>query len=188
MLTYFSNDFRIGLKIIFENEPYAIESSEFVKPGKGQAFVRVKMRRLLTGARIEKTFKSTDSLQCADVKDINLIYLYNDNDFFYFMHPKNFEHFQINKKNMGESIKWMQTNLECTVTLWNNTPIIVQPPKFIEIKIINTDPGLKGDTVVSGGKLATLITGAVIKVPLFIKTGEIIKVNTRSGEYVSRIK
>ncbi|MBK4775659.1 elongation factor P [Candidatus Pantoea edessiphila] len=188
MITYFSNNFRNGLKIIFDNEPYAIESSEFVKPGKGQAFVRVKMRRLLTGTRIEKTFKSTDSLQSADIMDTKLIYLYNDNEFYYFMYPENFEHLQVHKKTIGESTKWMQENVEYIITLWNETPINIQVPKFIEVKIIRTDPGLKGDTVGTSSKLAILSTGAVIKVPLFLKTGETIKVDTRSGEYVSRIK
>ncbi|MBK4765274.1 MAG: elongation factor P [Pantoea sp. Brub] len=188
MPKYFSNNFRIGIKIIFENEPYNIESSEFVKPGKGQAFVRVKMRRLLTGTRIEKTFKSNDSAQVADVIDINLTYLYTDKVFYYFMHPKNFEQFQINKKVVGETQKWIQTNTEYTITLWNNIPICVQPPNFIDIKIITTEPSLKGDTINTGNKLATLSTGAIVKVPLFIQVGEFIKVDTRSGQYVSRIK
>ncbi|PPI88590.1 elongation factor P [Candidatus Pantoea edessiphila] len=184
----FSNDLRSGLKIIIDNEPYSIESSEFVKPGKGQAFVRVKMRRLLTGTRIEKTFKSNDSFQCADITDINLIYLYNDNDFYYFMHPDNFEHFQVNKKIIGETNKWMQINIEYIITLWDNVPINIKAPNFIEVKIIKTEQSLKGDTVGTSNKLAVLETGAIIKVPLFLKVGEIIKVDTRSGEYVSRIK
>ncbi|PPI86536.1 elongation factor P [Candidatus Pantoea edessiphila] len=188
MFSYSSNDLRSGLKIIFDNEPCAIESSEFIKPGKGQSFVRVKMRRLLTGTRIEKTFKSTDSFKCADVTETDLIYLYHDHYFYYFMHPENFEHFQVNQKTIGESSKWMQTNLICNVTLWNGLPIIVQPPKFIELKIIKTDLGLKGDTVNNSSKVATLSNGAVIKVPFFLKIGEIIKVDTRSGEYVSRVK
>ncbi|MXP51078.1 elongation factor P [Pantoea sp. SoEX] len=188
MVNYVSNDLRAGLKIIFDNEPYTIEYSEFVKPGKGQAFVRVKMRRLLTDTRVEKTFKSTDYFQSADISDTNLIYLYNDNEFYYFMHPENFEHFQVNKKTMGDTTKWMQTNICYIITLWNNIPINIQPPNFIEAKIIKTDPGLKGDSIGTTSKFATLSTGAVIKVPLFLKIGETIKVDTRSGEYVSRIK
>ena len=153
MATYLSNDFRSGLKIMFEGEPYAIESSEFVKPGKGQAFARVKMRRLLTGTRVEKTFKSTDSAEGADVVDMTL-----------------------------------QDNAECIVTLWNNKAIAVQAPNFIEAEVIETDPGLKGDTAGTGGKPAKLATGAVVKVPLFVQIGEVVKVDTRSGEYVSRVK
>lgn len=188
MATYFSNDFRAGLKIIFEGEPYTIESSEFVKPGKGRAFVRVKMRRLLTGSRIEKTFKSTDSAESADIKDMMLQYSYNDSDFYYFMHTETFEQYQVEAKVLGEVQKWLQDNAECIVTLWNDKPITVQPPNFIESQIIDTDPGLKGDTAGTSGKPATISTGAVIKVPLFIQIGEVVKVDTRSGEYVSRVK
>ena len=188
MATYSSNDFRPGLKIMFEGEPYAIESSEFVKPGKGQAFARVKMRRLLTGSRVEKTFKSTDSAEGADVVDTNLNYLYNDGEFYHFMHPESFEQFQVEEKTVSDAAKWLQDNAECIVTLWNGRPIAVQPPNFIEAEVIETDPGLKGDTAGTGGKPAKLSTGAVVKVPLFVQIGEVVKVDTRSGEYVSRVK
>ncbi|EIC00209.1 elongation factor P [Pantoea sp. Bo_2] len=188
MATYSSNDFRPGLKIMFEGEPYAIESSEFVKPGKGQAFARVKMRRLLTGSRVEKTFKSTDSAEGADVMDTNLSYLYNDGEFYHFMHQESFEQFPVEEKTVGEAAKWLQDNAECIVTLWNGRPIAVQPPNFIEAEIVETDPGLKGDTAGTGGKPAKLSTGAVVKVPLFVQEGEVVKVDTRSGEYVSRVK
>lgn len=188
MATYSGNDFRPGLKIIFDGEPYAIESSEFVKPGKGQAFSRVKMRRLLTGTRLEKTFKSTDSFESADVIDTNMNYLYNDGAFYYFMSPDTFEQIQADLKTVSHISKWLQNNSECTVTLWNNHPISIQPPNFISVTVTNTDPGLKGDSASAGGKLATLSTGAVVRVPLFIKIGEIVRIDTRSGEYVSRIK
>ncbi|NJD00466.1 elongation factor P [Candidatus Erwinia dacicola] len=188
MATYSSNYFRPGLKIMFEGEPYAIESSEFVKPGKGQAFARVKMRRLLTGSRVEKTFKSTDSAEGADVVDTNLNYLYNDGKFFHFMHPETFEQHFVEAKTVGYAAKWLLDNAECIVTLWNGKPIQVLPPNFVELEITDTDPGLKGDTAGTGGKPATLSTGAVVKVPLFVQIGEVIKVDTRSGEYVSRVK
>ena len=170
MATYYSNDFRAGLKIMLDGEPYAVEASEFVKPGKGQAFARVKLRRLLTGTRVEKTFKSTDSAEGADVVDMNLTYLYNDGEFWHFMNNETFD------------------QAECIVTLWNGQPISVTPPNFVELEIVDTDPGLKGDTAGTGGKPATLSTGAVVKVPLFVQIGEVIKVDTRSGEYVSRVK
>ena len=188
MATYSSNDFRPGLKIMFEGEPYAIESSEFVKPGKGQAFARVKMRRLLTGSRVEKTFKSTDSAEGADVVDTNLNYLYNDGEFYHFMHQESFEQFPVEEKTVSDAAKWLQDNAECIVTLWNGRPIAVQPPNFIEAEVVETDPGLKGDTAGTGGKPAKLSTGAVVKVPLFVQEGEVVKVDTRSGEYVSRVK
>ncbi len=188
MTTYSSNDFYSGLKIIFEGEPYTIESSEFVKPGKGQAFARVKMRRLLTGARVEKTFKSTDYYEAADIIDTTMHYLYNDGSFYHFMHPENFDQHQIEKKLVAEVAKWLQYNTKCIITLWNNHPIVVQPPNFIEIKVTHADPGLKGDTTGSSWKLATLSTGAVVRVPLFIQIGETIRVNTRYGTYISRVK
>ncbi|MXP56762.1 elongation factor P [Pantoea sp. Mhis] len=188
MTVYVSNDFHPGLKIIFEGEPYSIESSEFVKPGKGQAFVRVKMRRLLTGSRVEKTFKSTDSADGADIKEITLLYSYNDGAFSYFMHPKTYEQYQVEEKILHEAQKWLQTNVECIVTFWNDKPISIRPPNFIETYIINTEPGLKGDSTTSSSKLAILSTGAIIKVPLFIQTGDLVKVDTRSGEYISRVK
>ncbi|EXU74320.1 MULTISPECIES: elongation factor P [Erwinia] len=188
MATYSSNDFRPGLKIMFEGEPYAVESSEFVKPGKGQAFARVKMRRLLTGSRVEKTFKSTDSAEGADVVDTNLNYLYNDGEFYHFMHPETFEQHPVEAKTVGDAAKWLLDNAECIVTLWNGKPIQVLPPNFVELEVVDTDPGLKGDTAGTGGKPATLSTGAVVKVPLFVQIGEVIKVDTRSAEYVSRVK
>lgn len=188
MATYSSNDFRPGLKIMFESEPYSIESCEFVKPGKGQAFTRVKMRRLLTGARVEKTFKSPDTCECADVIDANMTYLYGGSGFYHFMCSKTFEQIQVEEKTASDTVKWLQNNAECVITLWNGRPIAVQPPNFIEAEITNTDPGLKGDTAGSSNKPAILSTGAIVKVPLFIQIGEVVRVDTRSGEYVARVK
>ena len=168
MATYYSNDFRAGLKIMLDGEPYAVEASEFVKPGKGQAFARVKLRRLLTGTRVEKTFKSTDSAEGADVVDMNLTYLYNDGEFWHFMNNETFEQLSADAKAIGDNAKWLLDQAECIVTLWNGQPISVTPPNFVELEIVDTDPGLKGDTAGTGGKPATLSTGAVVKVPLFV--------------------
>ena len=157
------NDFRAGLKIMLDGEPYAVEDSEFVKPGKGQAFARVKLRRLLTGTRVEKTFKSTDSAEGADVVDMNLTYLYNDGEFWHFMNNETFEQLSADAKAIGDNAKWLLDQAECIVTLWNGQPISVTPPNFVELEIVDTDPGLKGDTAGTGGKPATLSTGAVVK-------------------------
>ena len=146
MATYYSNDFRAGLKIMLDGEPYAVEASEFVKPGKGQAFARVKLRRLLTGTRVEKTFKSTDSAEGADVVDMNLTYLYNDGEFWHFMNNETFEQLSADAKAIGDNAKWLLDQAECIVTLWNGQPISVTPPNFVELEIVDTDPGLKGDT------------------------------------------
>ncbi|KAF1852870.1 hypothetical protein Lal_00009040 [Lupinus albus] len=173
---------------MMDGEPYAVEASEFVKPGKGQAFARVKLRRLLTGTRVEKTFKSTDSAEGADVVDMNLTYLYNDGEFWHFMNNSTFEQLSADEKAVGDSAKWLLDQAECIVTLWNGQPIAVTPPNFVELEIVETDPGLKGDTAGTGGKPAKLSTGAVVKVPLFVQTGEVIKVDTRSGEYAGMMK
>ncbi|NDL00908.1 elongation factor P [Photorhabdus bodei] len=188
MATYSTNEFRSGLKIMLDSEPCAILESEFVKPGKGQAFARVRIRKLISGKLLEKTFKSTDSVESADVMDMNLTYLYNDGEFWHFMNNETFEQLAADEKAVGDNAKWLVEQAECILTLWNGQPISVTPPNFVELEITDTDPGLKGDTAGTGGKPATLSTGAVVKVPLFVQIGEVIKVDTRSGEYVSRVK
>ncbi|PHM28304.1 elongation factor P [Xenorhabdus budapestensis] len=188
MATYSTNEFRSGLKIMLDGEPCAILDSEFVKPGKGQAFARVRIRKLISGKLLEKTFKSTDSVESADVMDINLTYLYNDGEFWHFMNNETFEQLAADVKAVGDNEKWLIDQAECILTLWNGRPIAVTPPNFVELEIVDTDPGLKGDTAGTGGKPATLSTGAVVKVPLFVQIGEVIKVDTRSNEYVSRVK
>ncbi|PHM37450.1 elongation factor P [Xenorhabdus mauleonii] len=188
MATYSTNEFRSGLKIMLDGEPCAILDSEFVKPGKGQAFARVRIRKLISGKLLEKTFKSTDSVESADVMDMNLTYLYNDGEFWHFMNNETFEQLAADEKAVGDNAKWLIDQAECILTLWNGRPIAVTPPNFVELEIVETDPGLKGDTAGTGGKPATLSTGAVVKVPLFVQIGEVIKVDTRSNEYVSRVK
>lgn len=188
MATYSTNDFRGGLKIMLDNEPCAIIENEFVKPGKGQAFNRVKIRRLLSGKVLEKTFKSGESVEAADVMDIDLAYLYNDGEFWHFMNNDTFEQIAADEKAVGEQAKWLVEQDVCTITTWNDNPIAVTPPNFVELEVTETDPGLKGDTAGTGGKPATLSTGAVVRVPLFIQIGEVIKVDTRSAEYVGRVK
>ncbi|CDL79861.1 elongation factor P [Xenorhabdus cabanillasii] len=188
MATYSTNEFRSGLKIMLDGEPCAILDSEFVKPGKGQAFARVRIRKLISGKLLEKTFKSTDSVESADVMDMNLTYLYNDGEFWHFMNNETFEQLAADAKAVGDNEKWLIDQAECILTLWNGRPIAVTPPNFVELEVVDTDPGLKGDTAGTGGKPATLSTGAVVKVPLFVQIGEVIKVDTRSNEYVSRVK
>lgn len=188
MASYSTNEFKGGLKIMLDSDPCSIIENEFVKPGKGQAFNRVKIRNLKTGRVIERTFKSGESVEAADVLEAQMQYLYNDGEFWYFMDPETFEQTTADSKSVGDNAKWLKEQDLCTVTLWNSNPIIVEPPNFVVLTITDTDPGLKGDTSGSGGKPATLETGAVVRVPLFVQIGEAIKVDTRSGEYVSRSK
>ncbi|WP_417617166.1 elongation factor P [Oceanisphaera sp.] len=188
MASYSTNDFRSGLKVMLDGEPCAIVENEFVKPGKGQAFSRVKIRRLLNGKMLEKTFKSGETLEAADVVDMELAYLYNDGEFYHFMDNDTFEQLAADDKAVGDAKLWLKEQDICTLTLWNGAAISVTPPNFVELEVVDTDPGLKGDTAGTGGKPATLSTGAVVRVPLFIQIGEVLKVDTRSGEYVSRVK
>lgn len=188
MAMYSTNEFKGGLKILLDGQPYTILENEFVKPGKGQAFNRVKIRNLLNSRVIERTFKSGESVEGADIAEIEAQYLYSDGEFWYFMQPETFEQYQITEASLGDSNKWLKEQDVCLIMLWNGDPLSVMPPNFVHLKIVETDPGLKGDTSGGGGKPATLETGAVVRVPLFVQTGEVIKVDTRSAEYVSRVK
>lgn len=186
--TYNTNQFRSGLKVLIDGEPCVMLDVEFVKPGKGQAFTRVKYRNLNTGRVLEKTFKSGESIEGADVVDTDMQYLYSDGEFWHFMDPNSYEQYQADKAAMGDADKWLKEEMECSVTLYNNVIIQVTPPMFVELKVAETEPGIRGDTAGTGGKTATLETGAVVRVPLFVNEGEIIKLDTRTGEYTGRVK
>jgi len=186
MATFSTNQFKGGLKIILDGNPFSIVENEFVKPGKGQAFNRVKMRNLKTGRVVEKTFKSGDTVEAADVLEIDLQYLYSDGEFWHFMEPNSFEQYQASEAAVGDATQWLKGQDMCNVTLWDGVPLQVDAPNFVFLKVTETDPGLRGDTSGGGGKPATLETGAVVRVPLFIEEGEVLKVDTRKGEYVSR--
>ncbi len=188
MATFSTNDFRTGLKIMFDGDPQAIVENEFVKPGKGQAFSRVKLRNLKTGRVVERTFKSGDTAEAADVVDMEMQYLYNDGEFWHFMVLETSEQYAASETAMSEAAQWLKGQEICIVTLWNNVPLNIAPPNFVTLSITETDPGMRGDTASGGGKPATLETGAVVRVPLFLNVGDLIKADTRSGEYVSRAK
>ena len=182
------NDVKNGQKILVNNDPCVITETEYVKPGKGQAFTRIKFRNIKSGRVVEMTMKATDALEVADVVDTDMQFLYADGEYWHFMNPESFEQVQADKAGMGGAEKWLKGEEECLVTLWNGIPIAVTPPNFVELKIVETDPGVRGDTSGGGGKPAVLETGAVVRVPLFVSQEEIIKVDTRSGEYFSRVK
>ncbi|MGH8223878.1 MAG: elongation factor P [Woeseiaceae bacterium] len=188
MAYYSTSEFRSGLRIILDGDPCVIVENEFVKPGKGQAFNRVRIRNLKTGKTLDKTFRSGDSVESADVMDVDMQYLYMDGEFWHFMVPDTFEQYAADAKAVGDAKDWLKEQDRCRITLWNNTPLIVEPPNFVELEIVHTDPGIRGDTASGGVKPAELSTGAVVRVPLFVEQGEVIRVDTRSGEYVSRVK
>ncbi|WP_428239684.1 elongation factor P [Gynuella sp.] len=189
MANYSTNEFRGGLKVLLDGEPCSIVENEFVKPGKGQAFNRVKLKNLKTGRTWERTFKSGESLEGADVLDIDMEYVYTDGEFWHFMKTDgSYEQLAAGNDAIKEAKDWLKEQDVFEVTLFNGQILSVVPPKFVELEVTETDPGLKGDTAQGGSKPATLSTGAIVRVPLFIETGEIIRVDTRSGEYVSRAK
>jgi len=187
MASYSTNEFKAGLKVLLEGEPCSILENEFVKPGKGQAFNRVKFRNLKSGRVWERTFKSGESIEGADVMEYDMEYLYADGEFWHFMKTDgSFEQLEASEAAVAGVKDWLKEQEVFQVTLWNEAPISVSPPNFVELEVTETDPGLKGDTAQGGTKPATLTTGAVIKVPLFINIGDVLKIDTRSGEYVSR--
>ena len=188
MATYSTNEFRSGLRILIDGNPCVIVENEFVKPGKGQAFNRVRIKNLKTGKTVDKTFKSGENVEAADVMDTEMQYLYTDGEFWHFMVPDTFEQYAADENAVGDARDWISDGDVCQVTLWNNSPLLVAPPNFVELEITETDPGVKGDTASGGVKPATLATGAVVRVPLFVDQGEVIRVDTRSREYVSRVK
>lgn len=188
MPNYSTSEFKSGLKIILDGDPFVILENEYVKPGKGQAFNRVQLRNLKTGRVLNKTFKSGDVVEGANVMDVDMQYLYHDGDHWHFMMQADYEQYEMTENSVGDAAKWLKEQDVCIVTLWNGAPLCVTPPNFVELEITETDPGLKGDTSGGGGKSATLETGAVVRVPLFIQIGEKVKVDTRTGEYVSRVK
>lgn len=188
MASYGLNDVRNGLKILIDGEPYTILDCDFIKPGKGQAFTRIKIRNLKNGRVTERTLKATDTVEGADVVDTDMQYLYFDGEYYHFMHPETYEQVQADRTAMGEAAQWLKGEETCIVTLWNGQPLTVTPPNFVELAIVETDPGVRGDTASGGGKPAKLETGAVVRVPLFVNQGEVIRIDTRTGEYVARVK
>lgn len=183
-----TNEIRGGFKVEVEGQPYTIISNEFVKPGKGQAFNRIKMKHLLSGRVIERTFKSGDKLDVADVSETEMRLLYKETDGVVFMDEKSFEQIKISFENIGDTVQWLLDDHLYSVIFYNGAPVNVEPPTFIEMVITETSPGVRGDTA-SGRvmKPAILESGAKVQVPIFVEQGEKIKVDTRTGEYVSRV-
>ena len=185
MGVYTTNEIRGGMKIIVDNDPCVILENEFVKPGKGQAFNRIKYRNLKTGRVVERTYKSGDSLEAADVAEVEAQYLYSEGDHMHFMAQDTFEQYVMDSAAVGDAKQWLKEQSDCMLTLWNGMPLGVVAPNFVILKITETDPGVRGDTSGGGGKPAKLETGAVVRVPLFVAEGELIKVDTRTGEYAT---
>lgn len=182
-----TNEFRSGMKVEVEGQPYTIISNEFVKPGKGQAINRVRLKHLMTGRVLERTFKSGEKLDVADVVESQMRMLYKEADGIVFMDETNFEQIKIPLSNIGDTAQWLIEDLLYGIIFYKGNPVTLEPPTFMEMKIIETAPGLRGDSSGRVLKPATLESGAKVQVPIFIEEGEVIKVDTRTGEYVSRV-
>jgi elongation factor P len=189
MATYSTNEFKPGLKVMLDGDPCSIMENEFVKPGKGQAFNRVRLRNLMSGRVWERTFKSGESLESADVVETDMEYLYTDGEFWHFMKTDgSFEQLAADEKAITDARIWLKEQDVYVVMIYNGTPISVTPPNFVEIEVVETDPGIRGDTATGGTKPAKLASGAVVKVPLFVEIGDVLRVDTRTGEYQNRVK
>jgi elongation factor P len=188
MASFSTSEFKNGLKVLVDGEPCSILDNEVVKPGKGQAFNRVKFRNLMNGRVLERTFKSGESVDAADVLETDMEYLYEDGEFWHFMKTDgSFEQMAADASAISEARNWLKEQDVYQVILWNETPISVSPPNFVELQVTDTDPGLKGDTAQGGTKPATLSSGATVKVPLFVNIGDVLRVDTRTGEYQNRV-
>jgi elongation factor P len=180
------NQVKVGLKIMMSGDPCVIVDADFVKPGKGQAFTKIKFKNYRTGRVNEITMKASDTVEGANVIDTEMQYLFNDGSDWTFMDLDTYEQVTASKELLGDTAQWLIEEDLCVVTLLDGFPIVVTPPNFVIMEIVETDPGVRGDTSGGGNKPATLTSGAVVRVPLFVQTGEKVKVDTRTGDYVSR--
>ena len=187
MPNYNANQFKPGMKLMLDGDPCSLVSVEFVKPGKGQAFTRVKYKNLITQrAGLEKTFKASENVEAADVLESDYVFLYKEANELCFMDESSYEQLSVSADVVADSAAWLVEQDVCTITTWNSKPIQVQAPNFVNLLITDCNPGVRGNTVSGGNKPATLETGAVVKVPLFVNQGDRIKIDTRTGEYVGR--
>ncbi len=185
---YETSEIRKGLKIVIDGIPYAVVDFQFVKPGKGNAFTRTKIKNLMTGAVIDRTYKSGEKLAPAEMEDRNMQFMYADDGGYHFMDQQSYEQMSVPKDIVGGQSDYLLENMEVFVSVFQGRPVSVQVPNFVELAVAQTDPGVRGDTVSGSKKQATLTTGAVINVPLFVNTGDVLKIDTRTGEYVERVK
>ena len=185
---YDTSDIRKGLKIEIDGEPYTVIDFQFVKPGKGNSFTRCKIRNMLNGSMLDRTWKSGEKIHPASLDSRTMQCLYKEGDAYTFMDQASYEQYQLNESELGEDARFLLPDNEVTVLLHNDLPISVSLPNFVELEVTQTDPGVKGDTVTGGRKPATLATGATIQVPLFVEQGETLRIDTRTGDYVERVK
>ena len=188
MASYNTSQFRKGLKIQIEGDPYLMIECNFVKPGKGQALYKCKMRHLIRGTILDRTYKSGDSLDAADVEEIQAQFLYRQQDQFVFMHNTTYEQYELTKEQVDETWKYLKEGTVCSITLFNGQPISVLPPNHVVLKIEYCEPGARGNTATNVTKPVRVETGAEFPCPAFVNAGELIKIDTRTGEYIERVK
>lgn len=185
---YGTNDLRKGTKVEIDGEPYIVVESQFVKPGKGNAFTRCRMKSLESGSILERTYKSGERVKKADLEDLQMQFLYADGDQYHFMNTSTYDQVAIAKDNLGDAPNYLLEQMEVAVLFHNGQPLSVDLPNFVVLEITHADPGVKGNTATGATKPATLETGAEVQVPLFVEQGERVRVDTRTGDYVERAK
>lgn len=183
-----AGELRKGTKLEIDGEPYLIVDFEFSKPGKGQALYRCRLKNMITGTQFDRTYRSGDKFTSADLEEQEMQYLYNDGEKYHLMNMSNYEQIEMPAEGVGDAANFLTENLMVSVLLFQNRPIGLTLPNFVELKIVKSDPGIKGDTASGATKPATLQTGYVIQVPLFVEEGEVVRIDTRSGAYVERVK
>jgi elongation factor P len=182
-----AGDFKKGLTVEIDGQVYSIVDFQHVKPGKGAAFVRTKIKNIITGGVTERTFNPTEKFPKAHIERKEMQYLYNDGSLYYFMDLETYEQIPLNKDQVEDALKYMKENMNVVIKFFKGEAFSVEPPNFVELEVVETDPGFKGDTAAGGSKPATLETGATLQVPFFINKGDIIRVDTRTGEYMERV-
>lgn len=182
-----AGEFRNGITFEFEGNVYQVVEFQHVKPGKGAAFVRTKLKNVITGGVVEKTFRPTEKFEKAHIERKNMAYSYNDGDLYYFMDNETFDMLPLSPDQLGDALKFVMENMNVTILSYKGNVFGVEPPTFVELVVSDTEPGFKGDTTTGATKPATLETGASINVPLFVNQGDTIRVDTRTGEYMERV-
>ena len=183
-----TGDLRKGRKLVIDGDPWVVAEYQFVKPGKGQALYKCKLRNMVTGALVDRTYRSGEKFEKADLEELQMQYLYSDGEEFHFMNNESYEQVALDANGVGDAVNYLYENLNIDMLFFNGKPIGLTLPNFVELEITQSDPGIKGDTASNTTKPATLSTGYVVQVPLFINEGEWIKVDTRTGEYNERVK